>query len=136
MTCEDKKNCLLEKESDPQTIIDQSSPPARFESNIDGERLRVCSKDPLTGYDRSGYCNYLKGDRGLHLVCAVVNEKFLFYTKKRGNDLSSPNLRYGFKGLKPGDRWCLCVSRVIEANKDGIPLKIIRGSTNIESGLR
>ena len=89
----------------------------------------------MTGYTRSGYCDYSPSDRGQHFVCAEVSAEFLSYTKKMGNDLSTPNPRYGFKGLVPGDRWCLCVSRVIEANKSGIPLKVIRESSHRASGL-
>ena len=118
------KNCLLE--SDTSGKQDKRV-------NIDGGALKVCSKDPLTGYTRSGYCDFSPSDRGEHFVCAEVSAEFLSYTKKMGNDLSTPNPRYGFKGLVPGDRWCLCVSRVIEANKSGIPLQVIRSATHIKS---
>ena len=120
--CLGRKNCILANETKA------SSP--REELNMLGSPLSICSKDPLTGYNRSGFCNYLKEDRGRHLVCAEVSKEFLSYTKSEGNDLESPNLRYGFKGLKPGDRWCLCVSRVEQANLEGINLKIIKEATN------
>ena len=118
------KNCLLES-----NISGKKSERV----NIDGGVLKVCSTDPMTGYTRSGYCDYSPSDRGQHFVCAEVSAEFLSYTKKMGNDLSTPNPRYGFKGLVPGDRWCLCVSRVIEANKSGIPLEVIRSATHIKS---
>lgn len=87
--------------------------------NILGTALEVCSKNPLTGFTRSGCCETGSEDLGTHTVCAFVTEAFLVYTKTKGNDLSSPNLLYGFPGLKPGDQWCLCVSRWIEAYKAG-----------------
>ena len=118
------KNCLLES----NTAGDK-----RERVNIDGSALKICSTDPMTGYTRSGFCDYSPSDRGQHFVCAEVSADFLSYTKKMGNDLSTPNPRYGFKGLVPGDRWCLCVSRVIEANKSGIPLEVIRSATHIKS---
>lgn len=101
-----------------------------MQKNINGKKLEICSTDPLTGYTRSGFCEYLPSDRGRHLVCAEVSEEFLRYTKSRGNDLSTPNLRYGFKGLRPGDRWCLCSSRFLEAQKSGINIKMIEAATN------
>ena len=121
----DSKNCLLEYKLNQPTNIDL---------NIDKSSLKPCSFEPMTGFQRDGYCRYFKSDRGQHFVCAEVTEEFLEYTKNKGNDLSTPNPRYNFKGLVPGDRWCLCVSRVIEANRDGISLKVIREATHIESG--
>ena len=121
----DNKNCLLENNNFGKN---------QKRVNIDGGALKVCSTDPKTGYSRTGYCDFSPSDRGKHFVCAEVSEEFLSYTKKMGNDLSTPNPRYGFKGLVPGDRWCLCVSRVIEANKSGIPLKVIRAASHKESG--
>lgn len=83
--------------------------------NIFGTELETCSKDPLTGYFRNGCCETGPDDLGTHTVCAIVTEEFLTYTKNQGNDLSSPNPLYGFPGLKPGDQWCLCASRWVEA---------------------
>ena len=83
---------------------------------LDGE-LETCSLSPMTGFTRTGKCETNEQDYGTHLICATVNKKFLDYTKARGNDLSSPNP--WFPGLKPGDNWCLCVSRWAEAYKDG-----------------
>lgn len=85
--------------------------------NVYGEPLKTCSLDPLTGFYRDGCCNTGSGDHGLHLVCAVVTEDFLSFSRQQGNDLSTP--RPHFAGLKPGDRWCLCASRWMEAYDAG-----------------
>ncbi|MFK8138122.1 MAG: DUF2237 family protein [Bdellovibrionales bacterium] len=89
------------------------------QKNILGSDLALCGTDPMTGFTRTGSCEYIPGDRGKHTVCAVVTEDFLEYTKKKGNDLSTPMPAWGFPGLKPGDRWCVCASRWNEARKDG-----------------
>ena len=117
-----QKNCILENETQAVPRIQQK--------NLLGEKLAPCSTSPLTGYDRSGYCRFFPNDRGKHLVCAQVSKEFLEFTKNQGNDLSTPNMRYGFPGLRPGDRWCLCSSRVIEANRSGLKMKVIKESTN------
>lgn len=83
--------------------------------NVFGDKLIVCSSDPVTGYTRTGYCEYLPGDRGLHIVCAQMTSEFLNYSKSMGNDLSTPRPEWGFPGLKEGDLWCLCATRWIEA---------------------
>ena len=122
-TCGDgQANCMLENSNEPT--------PKASQKNLAGGLLEICSLDPVTGFMRDGYCHYSISDRGKHLVCAEVSATFLEYTKSKGNDLSSANPRYGFKGLKPGDRWCLCSSRVVQANRDGINVKIIKESTN------
>ena len=73
----------------------------------------------MTGYFRDGFCNTCPSDVGSHTVCAQVTEDFLEYTKSQGNDLSTPMPAYGFPGLKPGDGWCLCASRWLEAQREG-----------------
>jgi uncharacterized protein (DUF2237 family) len=73
----------------------------------------------MTGFTRSGSCETGPQDRGSHTVCAVMTEEFLSYTKDQGNDLSTPRPEWGFPGLKPGDRWCLCSSRWEEARQAG-----------------
>lgn len=83
--------------------------------NVNGRPLKVCSKDPMTGYLRDGTCRTLPNDYGTHVVCAVMTEEFLVFTKSQGNDLSSPAPQYDFPGLHPGDRWCLCALRWREA---------------------
>ena len=83
--------------------------------NVLGEPLEACSSSPLTGYFRDGCCNTGPEDRGSHTVCAIVDSAFLAFSKARGNDLSTPMPAFGFPGLKPGDRWCLCAPRWQEA---------------------
>ena len=86
--------------------------------NVLGTQLEVCSLNPLTGFKRDGFCKTDKNDHGTHIVCAIVTKKFLDFTYKKGNDLITP--RGNFPGLKPGDRWCLCVIRWIEAYNNGV----------------
>ena len=81
--------------------------------NIMGNELELCSEEPMTGYWRDGYCKTNEHDQGSHTVCAEITDEFLEYTKSMGNDLSTP--RGGFPGLKPGDKWCLCASRWLQA---------------------
>ncbi len=83
--------------------------------NVFGESLISCSKDPLTGFYRDGCCETGPDDLGVHTVCAVMTKEFLEFSKDRGNDLSTPRPQFNFGGLKPGDRWCLCASRWVEA---------------------
>lgn len=85
--------------------------------NVLGGELQECSRDPLTGFFRDGCCNTGSGDFGMHLVCARVTAPFLEFSKSRGNDLSTP--RPGFAGLQPGDSWCLCAERWVEALEAG-----------------
>ena len=86
--------------------------------NIFGEPLKICGQNPLTGYDRTGFCTLSEQDRGTHIVCAIVDDKFLNFTFSKGNDLITPS--NNFQGLKSGDRWCLCVLRWIEAYNNGV----------------
>ena len=79
--------------------------------NVFGEELITCSEDPLTGFYRDGCCQTGEDDFGKHTVCAVMTEEFLDFTAQQGNDLTTPNEAFGFPGLKPGDRWCLCAAR-------------------------
>jgi len=88
--------------------------------NVFGEVLRVCSTDPMTGWKRDGTCSTDEYDRGSHVVCAVVTDAFLAYSRAQGNDLITPNPRYGFPGLKDGDRWCLCATRWAETVAAGV----------------
>jgi uncharacterized protein len=88
--------------------------------NVLGTVLGVCSLDPITGYYRDGYCNTGASDTGTHVVAATITQEFLDFTKSRGNDLQTPIPEYGFPGLKPGDRWCLCALRWLEAEKAGV----------------
>ena len=88
-------------------------------TNVFGTELRCCCRDPLTGYYRDGYCRTGSGDTGLHTVCAVMTAEFLEYSRSRGNDLITPHPEWDFPGLRPGDKWCLCVTRWAEALADG-----------------
>lgn len=87
--------------------------------NVFGKPMQICGLEPITGFYRDGFCHIGKGDFGVHGVCAIMNEDFLIYTKAQGNDLSTPRPEYGFVGLKPGDAWCLCANRWLEAYEDG-----------------
>ncbi len=87
--------------------------------NVYGESLISCCVSPMTGYFRDGYCRTATIDRGTHVVCAIMTEEFLAFTKTRGNDLSTPIPQYNFPGLKPNDGWCLCIMRWLEAHKAG-----------------
>lgn len=88
--------------------------------NVLGTELQACSFDPLTGFFRDGCCRTDEDDLGRHVVCARVTAEFLAFSLKRGNDLSTPRPAYRFVGLKPGDRWCLCVLRWKEALEAGV----------------
>ena len=101
--------------------------------NIFGESLITCSTDPMTGFFRDGCCNTDKEDSGTHTVCAVMTEEFLSYTKSQGNDLSTPIPSYQFPGLKPGDKWCLCVNRWKEAMLAGVAPMIVPEATHERS---
>lgn len=89
-----------------------------------------CALDPLTGFYRDGACNTGSEDIGRHVVCAEMTEEFLAFSKSVGNDLSTPMPVFGFEGLQPGDRWCLCASRWQEAYEAGQPPKVILASTH------
>ena len=100
--------------------------------NVLGGELKVCCTSPMTGFYRNGKCETGSQDRGLHIVCAEVNAKFLAFSKERGNDLTTPLPMYDFPGLKPGDRWCLCASRWREALDVGLAPPIVLESTHEE----
>ena len=89
------------------------------ELNVRGDALEMCSTDPLTGFFRDGHCNTCAADQGSHTVCAVMTAEFLAYSAYVGNDLSTPRPEYRFPGLKPGDRWCLCAARFLQAHDEG-----------------
>jgi uncharacterized protein (DUF2237 family) len=99
--------------------------------NVLGEDLAPCSLDPATGFYRTGDCQTGPEDLGLHIVCATMTEAFLEFSRSRGNDLSTPHPDMGFPGLKPGDRWCLCVQRWAEALKAGMAPPVHLESTHI-----
>lgn len=89
-------------------------------TNVLGTELAICCTSPMTGFYRDGFCSTGANDQGVHVVCAEVTEAFLAFTKSQGNDLSTPAPMYGFPGLKPGDKWCLCASRWKEALDAGV----------------
>ena len=102
-------------------------------SNVLGTSLQNCSLEPLTGFYRDGCCHTGAGDHGVHVVCVVVTEKFLEFTRSVGNDLSTPVPEYLFPGLKPGDRWCLCVQRWSEAFQMGCAPQVVLEATHISA---
>jgi len=99
--------------------------------NVLGEKLEICSCNPLTGWYRDGYCRFDKNDIGNHSICCVMNDSFLTYSKSQGNDLITPMPIYSFSGLKEGDCWCICLERWKQALLDGLAPKVILKSTNI-----
>ena len=114
--------------SDPEIIrYDETA------RNVLGGELKPCSIDPVTGFYRNGCCETGPEDLGLHTVCAVMTDAFLAFSKAVGNDLSTPRPEYGFSGLKPGDRWCLCAPRWKEALDAGMAPKIVLESTHEET---
>ena len=107
---------------DDQPSCALSGPPSTLSreekaTNVLGGELQICGTDPMTGWTRDGYCKTEKNDKGTHTVCAEVNDEFLDFTKQKGNDLSTNT--DSFRGLKSGDKWCLCALRWKEAFEEG-----------------
>jgi uncharacterized protein len=102
-------------------------------SNVLGGPLQPCSFDPLTGFYRDGCCHTGPGDHGLHTVCMEATEEFLEFSRDAGNDLSTPVPEYEFPGLKPGDHWCLCVTRWVEAFEAGCAPRVVLEATHISA---
>ena len=100
------------------------------QKNVLGQPLETCGCEPMTGFYRDGCCNTGREDLGLHTVCVVMTAEFLAFSKAQGNDLSTPMPQYGFDGLKPGDRWCLCASRWKEALDAGAPPQVVLEATH------
>lgn len=98
--------------------------------NVFGEKLEVCGENPVTGYYRDGKCNTCKEDVGSHTVCIQASKAFLEFSRFRGNDLSTPVPEFNFKGIKPGDSWCLCAARWLEAFENGMAPKVHLGRTH------
>ncbi|WP_207102013.1 DUF2237 family protein [Paracoccus shandongensis] len=98
--------------------------------NVLGTRLEPCSMKPLTGFYRNGCCDTGQGDVGSHTVCVVVDAEFLALSKYLGNDLSTPRPEFRFDGLKPGDRWCLCAARFLQAAQEFAAPKVVLESTH------
>ena len=101
-----------------------------MERNVFGEKLVICCTSPATGYFRDGLCRTMAQDTGTHTVCAIVTKEFLEYSASQGNDLITPISDWKFSGLKPGDKWCLCVTRWLEAEKAGKAPYVILEATH------
>jgi uncharacterized protein len=101
--------------------------------NVFGGPLEACGLDPVTGFFRDGCCNTGPDDLGIHSVCVQVTAEFLAFSKKTGNDLSTPRPEFGFPGLKPGDRWCVCAGRWREAFEAGVAAPVYLRATHIET---
>ena len=103
------------------------------QKNVLGLQLAPCSVDPLTGFFRDGCCNTGSSDAGTHTVCAIMTKEFLNFSKAQGNDLSTPRKEFNFAGLNPGDAWCLCALRWVEALKAGCAPRVRLASTIIKT---
>ncbi len=101
--------------------------------NVLGRPLSPCGTEPMTGYFRDGCCRTDASDRGLHVVCAVMTAEFLAFSRRRGNDLSTPRPDYDFPGLRPGDRWCLCANRWLEAFVEGVAPRVVLEATHLNA---
>lgn len=104
-----------------------------FALNVLGTPLKPCSTDPMTGWLRDGCCRSDPRDRGMHWVCAVMTEEFLAFSREAGNDLSTPRPEFGFPGLRPGDRWCLCARRWQEAWVAGVAPPVVLEATHLHA---
>jgi uncharacterized protein (DUF2237 family) len=98
--------------------------------NVFGEPIEICSLNPTTGFYRTGCCDTGPEDVGVHTVCVEVTREFLAFSKSRGNDLSTPRPEFGFPGLNPGDRWCLCAERWQEALAAGVAPRVVLAATH------
>ena len=98
--------------------------------NVMGGALQPCSTSPMTGFYRNGCCDTGPDDRGSHTVCVILTDEFLAMSRYLGNDLSTPRPEFGFRGLKPGDRWCLCASRFLQAHDEGCPPEVVLEATH------
>lgn len=98
--------------------------------NVLGTPLKTCSLAPKTGYWRDGCCNTGPEDRGAHTVCVIASAAFLQFSKEAGNDLSTPNPMYGFPGVRPGQKWCLCAARWREALIAGVAPPVVLEATH------
>lgn len=119
-------SCGLIETNNPSKIL----PMSEKAKNVLGGVLQPCGTDPVTGFFRDGCCNTCEEDLGSHTVCAQMTEAFLSFSKSQGNDLSTPNPRYQFPGLRPGDRWCVCASRWREAADAGVAPPVILEATH------
>ncbi|MEM9600056.1 MAG: DUF2237 domain-containing protein, partial [Pseudomonadota bacterium] len=102
----------------------------RRSANVHGGALETCSINPVTGFFRDGCCETGPSDRGRHIVCAVMTDEFLAFSRRQGNDLITPRPEFRFPGLKAGDRWCLCLEHWREAYKAGVAPKVVLNATH------
>jgi uncharacterized protein (DUF2237 family) len=123
-----QENCIITNNKDLKVKKMETT-----QKNVLGTDLQLASKNPLTGFYRTGFCSTDEKDRGVHVVAAVVTDEFLNYSLSRGNDLISPYLASGFPGLKAGDIWCLCALRWKEALDAGVAPPVILEATNIKA---
>lgn len=105
-------------------------PKPKPQKNVLGGELKSCSEQPVTGFFRDGCCNTGPHDTGAHTVCAELTAEFLQFSKNAGNDLSTPRPEFAFPGLNPGDRWCLCAARWVEAFEAGAAPRVVLESTH------
>ena len=124
-------NCGTVKETDALKITKTKM--KDHGKNVLGTDLELASLKPLTGFYRDGYCSTGFDDKGIHVVAAVMTNEFLKFSKSQGNDLITPNLDYGFPGLKAGDTWCLCVLRWKDAFKAGVAPTVILNATHFKA---
>ena len=101
--------------------------------NVFGEALEICGENPVTGFYRDSKCNTCKEDVGSHTVCIETSKQFLEYSRFKGNDLSTPVTEFGFQGLKPGDSWCLCAARWLEAQESDMAPRVHLKKTHIKA---
>ncbi len=100
------------------------------DTNVIGGTLQECSAAPMTGYFRDGCCATGPEDVGSHTVCAILSEEFLEFSRRAGNDLSTPQPQWGFPGLSGGERWCLCAARWLEAHDAGFAPPVLLAATH------
>ena len=101
--------------------------------NVLGSALQPCSTDPVTGFFRNGACDTCAAAQGSHTVCAVMTAEFLAFSKYVGNDLSTPRPEFQFPGLRPGDGWCLCASRFLQAHDEGCAPRVDLHATHVRA---
>ncbi|MEQ8367684.1 MAG: DUF2237 domain-containing protein [Roseicyclus sp.] len=101
--------------------------------NVLGQALESCSSDPMTGFFRNGSCDTCDEDSGSHTVCAIMTAEFLAFSKYVGNDLSTPRPEFRFRGLKPGDQWCLCAGRFLQAHEEGAAPRVNLNATHVRA---
>jgi len=139
LRCGGASSCTLQLPAAAATgTIRAGDPMRRFQmsdvaSNVLGTELKTCSRSPMTGFYRDGCCNTGREDAGLHLVCVQVTSEFLAFSRQVGNDLTTPVPMFDFAGLKPGDKWCLCVQRWKQALDAGMAPAVDLEATHVSA---